>query len=77
MANPETLTKIEYTRHKKKTKTTTQKSKKVKKISNTDATKNRALTQVLANGKQSLPPTRHPSCYSIVKMCGTPPYGNY
>jgi len=44
-----------------KTKNTTQKTKK---MSNTDPTKNQGWIQAPQRGKQFLPPTRHPPCYS-------------
>ena len=47
-----------------KQKTNKNTTQKTKKMSNTDPTKYRGCTQVLANGKQFLPLRRHPSCYS-------------
>jgi hypothetical protein len=43
------------------------KEKQTKKISNTDPTKQKGWTQVLAKGKQLLLLIRHPSCYPYIE----------
>jgi hypothetical protein len=53
---------IGYSRHRTKTKKNT--TQKIKKMSNTDPTKNRGWIQTSERGKQFLHPTRHPPCYS-------------